>query len=206
MNELVFNSGVFFESQDLATISQSSIELPDRDFLYGRLLIFTCFALRTFSNLGRCDTANNLAQCLEMTTEKHLLALASTNSFGSTKFAVKYEAPARYEKSFTCQLHASISNGIPNLKFEYDYSGFGLLGRGLGYYAPISVIGLLWDNANLITDLPNVAAAWAAATSGISKLYSAGKITFDNQRELSLAVATKCAQDFAPDEWLRALP
>lgn len=203
MSAIQFHLGMYFPSQEAATVVVSSPELPAREYLFGSLLMFTNYATRTISNLGKSETADILVRSL---ASIDLVAIAETDTVGGVRLSCSEKPPKKYEKSFTSRLDASVSRGVPNIKFDYKYSGFGWLGRGLGFYAPLSVLGLVWDNAKRIGSVPGAAAAWAEAASGIAKVYAIGQIGVANQRELALVLAATCGQGFAPDEWLAVLP
>jgi hypothetical protein len=206
VSDLQFQLGVYFPSREAATIVVSSNQLPAREHLFGCLLTFTNYAMRTLSNLGKSEITDGLASSLAGMTEAHLLAIAKTDTLGGVRLTSSTEVPKGYDKAFTCHLNASVDRGVPRLRFDYSYTGFGWLGRGLGFYAPMSVLALLWNNAKHVGHLPGVAAMWAEAASGIARLHYAGKIGLGNQRELALAVTTLCGQEITPDEWLTVLP
>ena len=124
-----------FHQQDELSIYQESTLSGTDEELY-EIFSFINFAIRQMSNLGTCQATDVLASTL-VAAPSVISTISAGSSFGGLRLVTYPGSPGR--KRFVANLEDR-GNGA---KFGLKMTGFGLLARGFGYYAPMSVLGLL---------------------------------------------------------------
>ena len=127
---------IWFPQQDeVSVFLESAVVDPDEERFFETHL-FTLFAARQLGNLGGSDPgALLLAEALTTLGEGAVRASVQER-LGDVRLVPA--APSSGRKGFTAELQP----GKRSL-FKLKPHGFGLMGRGVGYYAPISVLALL---------------------------------------------------------------
>jgi hypothetical protein len=170
-----------YHQQDQASLFLESSN-SNQEELFGEILLFCCFTLRVLVNLGQSQVASSLATLL-LRIEKNL---SNINEFDGPDWPeiVEYKGTSG-RKQFIANLKYSDNS----FNFNLDTKGFGLLGRGIDYYAPNSVFLLLkylakrrFEDKNYITNL-----AQAAIQCG--QVFYSGRLTVINQSQVALYIA-----------------
>lgn len=104
------------------------------DLPFDELLLWACFANHQMNNMGR--DARAVAASLQSVSENDLGRYAQRGAEG---FHVLAEHPGPAKKNFI----GTIQQLQGGQRFHLKMNGFGLLGRGLGFYVPSSIIALL---------------------------------------------------------------
>lgn len=131
---------VHFYSQDEFAVQLGVVADNAEAEKLGKLLTFSCYALRQMVNLGRGQVSDSLAQLLSLTTTYSLQELNSSGEMGGTRLVAYKGFPGN--KNFKAALLFAGEDGS-RIVFNLTTQGFGILARGMGYYAPSSVMGLL---------------------------------------------------------------
>jgi hypothetical protein len=124
----------FHQQDEVSIFEESTLNQPD-EALY-ELYLFISYTLRQMSNLGIHQVTDTLANAL-MEAPTQIGVVASGVPFGGFRI-VPYPGAAGRKRFLT-----SLMDNNRGAKFELKMIGFGILGRGMGYYAPTSVLALL---------------------------------------------------------------
>lgn len=124
-----------FHQQEQMSVYTESSAGSDQEKI-GEIGLFSFYALRMLSNLGTNQTSDQLASMLAGAHEIVPL-LASGQTTGGFDIVGYPGHPGRH--SFI----AALQWGGPSPRFNFKTKGFGLFAKGIGYYGPTSVMGLL---------------------------------------------------------------
>jgi hypothetical protein len=131
---IVEKAELHFHKQDQLSVyleSNSSNELEK----VGEIGLLTMFALRILSNLGQSQEADSVARFLFRFEECGIVAETGGPTGGLELIGYPgYEGRYRFYGSFELR--------DQEIRFDMEPKGFGVLGTGLGYYAPMAVLGL----------------------------------------------------------------
>jgi hypothetical protein len=184
------NLEVWFPQQnEVSVFLESSIVDPDEEQFYETCL-FGLYAARQVANLGRdgaslafvlqtTDTSNPLEQALERLDD---VRVGSPRSSGGGR------------KGFTCELRPE-----KRAFFKLDMHGFGMLGKGAGYYAPTSTLALLYWLLERRKDDQVYQRALAATAENVGILGMRGEINVRTQAPLAMQ-ATAAAWEEAREQ------
>jgi hypothetical protein len=174
------NLEIWFPQQnEVSVFLESAIPDPDEEQFYETSL-FALYAARQIANLRAegaslafvlqtTDTSNPLAQTRERLDE---VRVSSPRGAGGGR------------KGFTCELRPD-----RQACFRLHAHGFGMMGRGVGYYAPTSTLALLyWLLARRKADA-TYQRALAATAENIGILGMRGAITVTSQSPLAMEAA-----------------
>jgi hypothetical protein len=169
----------FYDEHNVAIALQ---HLGNDDARSEELLVFALFALRQMSNLGSSAPSLSLAQALCTFGAKTYELAAATDVLDPKLVEFRGPAPRRF-----------IATLSPPVKFHLKAKGFGFLARGMGYYAPVSVLTLLRflcrrhaADAASLSRLGAVAARCGAA-------FQAGHVSLTNQQTLAESIVSEVA-------------
>ena len=168
---------IHFHDQDVGSVLLESTGGEDEQF--GEVLLFCAFAARQMTNLGGGPITDSLAGLLAQ-VPGHLPEIASHDPEGGPHL-VAYQGH-KGRKGFSGDLDAT-ERGV---NFQLHLHGFGVLGRGVGYYAPTSVLLLLRYLA-LRRDGDARYANWLGAAAGLcGQAALDGELSGLNQIETAL--------------------
>src|SRR6266511_5104804 len=171
------NLEIWFPQQNEVTVFlESSITDDDEERFY-ESAVFALYAARQIANLRdegmslalvlqSTDTSSPLNQTKERLDDVRVLSPTGGDS-GRKGFSAKF----RPEKRAYFKLHLH---------------GFGMTGRGVGYYAPTSTLALLYWLLNRRKDDPVYQRALAATAENVGILGSRGQITVTSQAPLAM--------------------
>jgi hypothetical protein len=174
------NLEIWFRQQNEVTVFlESSIPDTDEEQFYETSL-FALYAARQIANLRAegaslafvlqtTDTSNPLAQALERLDE---VRVSSPGGPGG-------------RKGFTCELRPD-----KRAFFKLNAHGFGMMGRGVGYYAPTSTLALLYWLLERRKDDATYQRALAATAENLGILGMRGQITVTSQAPLAMQAAS----------------
>jgi hypothetical protein len=176
------NLEIWFPQQnEVSVFLESSITDPEEE-QFSETCLFALYAARQIANLtvegqslayvlGTTDTADPLRQTEERLDE---VRVSSPRSRGG-------------RKGFTAELR-------PDRRafFKLNAHGFGMLGKGVGYYAPTSTLALLYWLLNRRKDDPTYQRALAAAAENIGVAGSQGQISITSQAPIAMQAASCC--------------
>lgn len=115
----------FYDRQRVAVRCTTSFD----DRALGELSLWCLFCLRTLGNLGRSQASQQLAEILLHNPSDIWMFVG--DDFSNRPESVHYEGDAK--RRFTAQFEIA-----EKPHFDYQALGFGFLGWGLGYYAPLA--------------------------------------------------------------------
>jgi hypothetical protein len=177
------NLEVWFPQQnEVSVFLESSYPDPDEERFYETCL-FALYAARQIASLGpdgdslafvlqTTDTSNPLPQTVERLDEVRLVAPRWAGRGGG-------------RKGFTCELRPD-----KRAFFKLHLHGFGMMGRGVSYYAPTSTLALLYWLLDRRKDDPLYQRALAATAENVGILGMQGSITVTSQAPLAMEAAT----------------
>jgi hypothetical protein len=171
---------IHFHDQDRASIFLEDTGGPNK--LFVEILLFASYAIRQVANLGNGAESRVLGQAL-VGAGTNLETLIGYRSSTGPSLVPYQGAPGR--KRFTARLDVSDD------KFNFVMSphGFGLLGRGLGFYSPMSVLLLLQYlvERNLLDEEYLSSLGMVTAMTGQAVMDD--RIRLANQNDLALRAA-----------------
>lgn len=191
------NLEVWFPQSDQVTVwLESFFDDPDDDRLYETML-FALFAARQLANGSKKFVSNtSLAEGLSVLGEREPLpeVVEALETLGG---GIKVGTPTTPggRKGFTCTLRPE-----KRQFFKLHQHGFGLLGKGLPYYAPIATIALLaWLLARREDD-DRYQLALGTTAKMIGAAGVSGQITVTSQAQVAMQASS--AGWFHPDDML----
>lgn len=174
-----------FHQQDEASIFLETTA-PEEDAKFAELLIFCLMAARQMFNLS-CGgdpggSAKSLAYAL---TKAHDMILPAIYSIAPNAAKLIAYAGSPGRKRFVGRLTFSETN----FNFQMDAKGFGILGRGVAYYAPISVVLLLeYLGKRRLNDQKYLNSLLGAAVA-CGEAFLMNKITLQSQHKVAAEIA-----------------
>lgn len=180
-----------FHEQDKASVFFETDAIEDERF--AELLMFCCYTVRHLYNLS-CggdpgDCAKTLAKFLTQMSEAHVPLMRS--ELPDTPSLVEYPGHPG-DKRFIGRLKITDKN----LRFHMDLEGFDMLGTGLGYYSPNSVLLLFQYLANGHFKDKDLDALICAAV-GCGMAFQNNEISLTSQNQVALSVAATAFAEFA---------
>jgi len=170
-----------FHQQDEASLFLESDAVGDLQ-PFGEVLLFSALALRQLHNLGPGPASSVLASTLMM-IKTDLDTFISTQPPDSPKIVDFRGTPGR--KRFLADLEFEMDRA----RFFLHPKGFGILGQGVNYYAPQSVLLLFKFLAARRESDPQFTRSLAEAASVCSMVYQQGKVTHTTQTGLAVGIA-----------------
>jgi hypothetical protein len=172
---------VWFPQQDEWTVTlTSTLSDPDEERLYETML-FCLFAARQIANLRGDAPAQALGQMLTLIDEDAPLA-----SVTERLEALRTPSPKPMgRKGFTANLREQ-DRGF----FKLGTNGFGLRSKGIGYYAPVSVLALLARLLESRADDDEYQRALGAAARGIGYAGGDGLLGIRQHTETAMMTAS----------------
>lgn len=181
------NLEVWFQQQnEVSVFLESSFSDPDEEQFYETCFL-ALYAARQIANLGSdgaslafvlqtTDTSNPLEQTIERLDEVRVISPAAGGDRG--------------RKGFTCELRPD-----KRAFFRLHAHRFGMMGRGVGYYAPTSTLALLYWLLNRRRDDPLYQRALSACVENVGILGMRGAITVTSQAPLAMEAASAAWQE-----------
>lgn len=173
-------AGVWFPQQDEWTVTlTSTLSDPDEERLYETML-FCFFAARQIANLRGDVPARALGEMLRLIDGDAPLASATERLE-----ALRTPSPKPMgRKGFTAHLREQ-DRGF----FKLGTHGFGLRSKGIGYYAPVSVLALLAWLLQRRADDDEYQRALGTAARGIGYASDDGLLGIRQHTETALMTA-----------------
>lgn len=152
------------------------------DQLFDELLLWACFANHQMNNMGRRKQMKFAAtlQSLAAETLRHKLHWAA-----ELLFVIAGLGPSK--KNFV----GTIQQVEGEQKFNLKMNGFGLLGRGLGYYVPQSVLSLLLHTAKQRYRNRAFVICLLEIARTCSQLVLDGRLNLRNAAQLAMETVTR---------------
>jgi hypothetical protein len=160
----------------------------DLDKQYGEILMFCLFSLRQMFNLGNNQLGNSLASLLSE-CHGHVKELAYHKSPDAPEI-IDYDG-LQGSKRFL----ATLDYFDGNSNFKMKAKGFGLLARGMGYFAPTSVATLLRYLSRIHIDDPCYLDRLSEAAATCGDAFLGGEVTLANQTKTALNIIHKVFGD-----------
>jgi hypothetical protein len=177
------NLEIWFPQQDEVTVFLESSyvdEDDDDDERFYETALFALFAARQIANFRNDQIAQSLSAVLMDIDEECPLADIEARLHGD----LEVRSPARKEggrKGFTAELRPD-----KRAAFKLWPHGFGLLGKGVAYYAPTSTLALLCWLLRRRSDDPIYQSALGATARFIGYAGSQGMITPRSQVQVAM--------------------
>jgi len=161
---------------------------PARHVTFAKFNFFAFCLIRQLATLGNPEDDVLAQVLLEIPTSK-LSRIA-----GDIEIVPYPGYEAKKQFSASCALRPDTSS------FYFDTKGFGLLGRGIGYYSPASVFVFLQTLAQQHTDEESylVKLRDACRLSGVFHLSK--QLTMSNQSELAFQISGTLLSEFTLDD------
>ena len=171
---------VWFPAQDRVSVFLESSFVDDEDEAIHETMLFALFAARQIANFSGDLVAQSLAAVLTDIDKAAPLKSAAEKLDGVTLVS---PSPGRGRKGFTAELRPE-----KRAFFKLNAHGFGMLGRGVGYYAPTAVLALL---AHLLSrrESPEYRSALALAGNLVGIAGRNGAITIPSQANVAMQAA-----------------
>lgn len=187
------NLEVWFPAQDEVTVFlESSIADADEEQFYETSL-FTLFAVRQIAN-GRGDFASrSLAEVLFSLSEERPFPDVEERLEGEVRVSSPTARGGR--KGFSCEFRPD-----KRAFFKLHMHGFGMLGKGVAYYAPTSTLALLWWLLRRRLDDQNYQRALGTAAKAVGAAGVSGMISVTSQAQIAMQAAS--AGWMRPDDLL----
>ena len=156
------------------------------DEKFGEALLFSLFTIRTMVNLGRNDFGYSLGRvlnhiCVDFDDYKKFLSSPAEDEARLVDFK-----GAKGRKYFI----ASLIYSEEKFNFTYKAKGFGLMAKGMGYYAPNSVLLLLRYLSNKRQDDVDFVKRLASIAFKCGSMFMANMIDIKNQAQIAIQVTT----------------
>lgn len=181
------NLEIHFHQQDEASVYLES-NASGEDEKFGEILLFCCVVLRQMANLGIHHPIASSLATLVMQVSDNLTELVEYEHEIDVKL-VEYKG-SHGRKRFEAILKYSDTS----FNFKFKPKGFGLLARGVGYYAPVSVMILLRylakrriEDQDFILSLSQAAKRCGEVYSGGH--YISGQLSVLTQSQIALMIA-----------------
>lgn len=175
------NLEIWFPQQNEVTVFlESSIVDPDEEQSVESCL-FTLYAARQIANLNGSERMT-LAQFLYDTDTSDPLA-QTDQRLGGVRVSSPVSRGGR--KGFTVEMRPD-----KRMFFKLNPHGFGMLGKGIGYYAPTSTMALLYWLLKRREDDPTYQRALSAAAENIGIAGLQGMITVASQATIAMQAAS----------------
>jgi len=176
------NLEVWFPQQNEVTVFlESSVADPEEEQFYETSL-FALFAARQIAN-GRGDFASvSLAEVLFSIDERHPLADVEQRLDGDVQVGSPTARGGR--KGFTVEFRPE-KRGF----FKLHMHGFGLMGKGVAYYAPTSTLALLCWLLRRRADDPAYQRALGMTANLIGAAGVSGTISVTSQAQIAMQAA-----------------
>jgi hypothetical protein len=178
---------IHFHDQERVSVILETTGGPDEKF--GELTLFAAYACRQLSSLGRGETSIQLASLLDA-AGSDLEALIGYRNQAGARLVDYAGAPGR--KRFESRLRLTDEK----YRFDMHAKGFGILGRGAGYYAPVSVSLLLQYLVERRLLDREFLGALALVTQNCARAFVTRELTIPSQSRVSLSAATLAAIQF----------
>lgn len=170
-----------FHQQDQVSIFLECTAV-DSEEKFGELLLFSCFVLRTFINLGDNSVSDALMHQL-ISTEGNLNNMIRQNNPNEPEI-ISYPG-SKGRKRFTANLR--IFDNESN--FQYNAKGFGFLAKGVGYYAPNAVLVLMKYLAKRRLSDANYIEALEKSAKQCGLFYNSNQLSITNQGQIAFMIA-----------------
>lgn len=176
------NLEVWFPQQnEVSVFLESSIPDTDEEQFYETSL-FALYAARQIANL-RAE-GSSLAFVLQTTDTSNPLAQTQAR-LDEVRVSSPRGGGGGGRKGFTCELRPD-----KRAFFKLNAHGFGMMGRGVGYYAPTSTLALLYWLLDRRKDDATYQRALAATAENVGVLGIQGAITVTSQAPLAMQAAS----------------
>ena len=207
---------VHFHDQDVASVFSETTESGDT-MQYLEVVHFALFSARTLVNLGAGDHQSSLALLLRETLsdpEGSLRDLPSAEVVGGVSLLEQSvgEGKRRFVSAVTIPRDGGLGlrqvrGGVaPTVEYSYSPKGFGMLGRGLGYYAPHSVITLLRYLIRKHQAHDLLASSLLIAGSLVADASLRDDLTAGSQHTQAVSAAWRACWDIEENAWVRDHP
>lgn len=182
---IIQKAEVHFHQQEQLSVYLESNSTDEFEKV-GEIGLLTMFALRQLSNLGTSEEAAKLAKFLCAAGEL-VAAFASGESPGGFELIPYPGHEGRKRFYATVELHTD------QIRFDMKPEGFDLLGTGLGYYAPIAVLGMFQHLARRRVTDEEYLRQLAAAVCLCGGAHMRGEVGLTNQLQLGRSfIVTTC--------------
>jgi hypothetical protein len=188
---------VRFPADDEASVLLRSTGSGQAD-KQAELILFCLYAARAIANLRQTDAARALVRSLaafEQATVDEVREFVQgdgprtgTGDEINVVFAPPDQAFSN-DKSFHANVRYIGEESNPRIFFTMKPRGFGLLGKGVDYYAPGSVLVLLYSLFKRREEDESYLRRLARAAGLIGQLAAADKYAFGNQMDVAVAAA-----------------
>jgi hypothetical protein len=186
-----------FPADDRATVllESNASGTPETQ---AELILFCLYATRAIANLRQTEAAQMLTESLAAlahATTEELVAFTEGEGppmAGSTSVQVVLLDPGEAisgDKTFQANVRFLDNEPNPRILFAMKPRGFGLLSKGVDYYAPSSVLALLYALLKRRTNDVPYLHRLARAAGSIGRLATTDLYAFGNQMDVAIAAA-----------------
>ena len=169
----------FHEPDRVSVLIKSAGEIDEQ---FGEVTLFAAYACRQMVNIGRGPVADPLAKLL-IECSGSLTTLAGNRSPNGIRLVDHTGVPGKRRFDAVIQL------GDGHYSFAMNARGFGLSGKGLGYYGPTSVTMLLQHLVEERHPDGEYLAALGMAAMTCGETFLNGKLTVPSQNKIALSAA-----------------
>ncbi len=188
MMRIASDAEIYFYEQETISIFFESFASGDHEKL-GEIALSVLYTLRMISNLGANNEVTYDLGMMLLKIPSDIEKIASGNEL--TDFQLIQYPGHKGRKYFT----AMVRMDDKGVNFDFKAKGFGLFGKGLNYYGPISVFALIRYLATKRADDEEYLNSLARSISRCGYLRKNDKITLTNQTQLAIeTIFTLCGQ------------
>lgn len=176
---------IHFYQLDEASVILESTALGDMQ-VFGEVLLLNCLALRQMHHLGSAPASGALAHAL----------VALGRPADEPEEAMSGDVPRIVEYPDTAgkkRFMATLDFSPQRARFLLHPKGFGILGRGVNYYAPQSVFVLFRHLTTVRAANDAYRRGLAEAASLCGQCFLEGKVTTSSQPTLALRIAERAS-------------
>jgi hypothetical protein len=193
MKSIALNLEFNFHEQEVASAFYET-NASGNDEKFAELVFAAAFAIRTMSNLGYSEVTDALGSQLKVLPE--LISTVPEKLCDLKPILIPYPG------------HAGRKRFIANLKFDsarmqlnYSAKGFGILARGVAYYATASVTSFFRYLAVRRLDDELYLSALSAVAEGCGEFQVRRQISVGNHSQLVMLLIVTAMEEYQPD-WL----
>jgi len=180
------NLEIHFHEQDKGSVFLENTSSGE-DEKFSEILLFCLFAVRTMVNLGNNNLGYSVAVVLNDVCKKYDIFLTFLDRYNDSEAKLVDYKGSEGRKRFFAELQVSDNN----FKFHYQTKGFGFLAKGIGYYAPNSVLLLLRHLSNKRRKDEDYIKRLASAAYKCGDAFLKNVINIRNQGEIAMMIAAQ---------------
>ena len=186
---------IHFHQQDEGSVFLENTASGE-DEKFGEILLLCLYITRTFSNFGNDNHDGKMLALFLHETGEDIEKFKKEISNAEAKL-IEYNGH-KGRKYFT----ANLTYSEDSLKYWQNAKGFGIFAKGIGYYAPNSIIILLRYLMKKRSNDNNFIEKLQTTCMMCSSTYNEGNIKLTNQHQVAFFIASAIAGDNVKSDFI----